>query len=285
MWLIGSESWVMDTGQWHLITRNICCCPKAPISIVRWPLFDPILLHDGCETFFFIIPAQRFRIRNAIRSGDLEAFPLERVPNPPTAALTVDESLFRPGYIIIALSSCDNPGCALMIFQSVTNTSTWSALLVINTLALLLGGAWLWNTFSLRTSGGGLSFLWLRNTFDTSLFALLTWFCVFWFQKEPVVTQLMGNGLRTFWQGYLKVMNRCSSSNFSRTIVQNYLVFNKLRPKWNTIHYAYPMHCVLIWVCKVILSFNVGNWWNFKHSTPNFECEHTIHTIYTTDLE
>lgn len=166
----------MNTGRWHLITRNICCCSRASIhyeSIVWWPLFDPILLHDGC--IFFIIPAQRFRIRNAIRSGDLEAFPLERVPNPPTAALAVDESLFRPGYIIIALSSCDNLSCALMWFQSVTNTSTWSSLLVINTLALLRGGAWLRNTFSLRTSGRGLSFLWLHNTFDTSLFALLTY--------------------------------------------------------------------------------------------------------------
>lgn len=143
MWLIGSESWVMNTGRCHLITQNICCCPRASIhyeSIVWWPFFDPILFHDGCKTFF-IIPVQRFRIRNAIRSGDLEAFLLERVPNPPTAALAVDESLFRPGYIIIALSSCDNPSCALTIFQSVTNTSTWSALLVINTLALLCGGA------------------------------------------------------------------------------------------------------------------------------------------------
>ncbi len=45
------------------------------------------------------------------------------------------------------------------------------------------------------------------------------------------------------------------------------------------------MHCLLIClVCKfdkVILSFNVGHLLNFKHSTPNFECEHTL---YTTDL-
>lgn len=47
------------------------------------------------------------------------------------------------------------------------------------------------------------------------------------------------------------------------------------------LSYALFTHMSSVQIYKVILSFNVGHLLNFKHSTPNFECEHAI---YTTDL-